>query len=172
MSRTKTPPNNLTQSLISSPRPTIHTAQAIHAIHARSAPILLQAQKPPSPLAPSQSSQTAFFRLSASSASLLSRSLRSSRALFSLSRVTRSNSLSSSLRFGARTPSAPAISLPATAVVFSGRRAGLAVPLLFPLPLREPRPLSPAMPPYAAAGAGAGKSNGAPTGEAGVGGGG
>lgn len=46
MSRTKTPPNNLTQSPTEAPRPTIHTAQVIHAIHVRSAPILLQAQPP------------------------------------------------------------------------------------------------------------------------------
>lgn len=73
--------------------------------------------------------------------------------------MTLSYSLSSSVRFGARTPSAPAINLPATAVVFSGRLSDPALPT----------PLSPLLrvAPY---GTLSGKSNG--VGDAGVGGGG
>jgi hypothetical protein len=99
----------------------------------------------------------AFFLASASSFSLFSLSFSSVRLFFSFSLIALSNSLSSSVLFGALTPSAPAINLPATAVVFSG---------LFSIPLLlSPRPLT--APPY---GVLSGKSNG--VGDAGVGGGG
>jgi hypothetical protein len=78
---------------------------------------------------------------------------------FSFSLIARSYSRSSSVRFGALTPSAPAISLPATAVVFSGRLSGF--PALTPL---SPRVR------LAPKGVLSGKSKG--VGEAGVGGGG
>lgn len=76
-----------------------------------------------------QSSQIAFFRASAASLSLFSRSLSASLRFLSFSLITRSYSLSSSVRFGALTPNAPAISRPATAVVFSGRLSRFLAPL-------------------------------------------
>jgi hypothetical protein len=92
---------------------------------------------------PPQSSQIAFFLASLSSASLLSLSLSSALLFFSFSLIARSNSLSSSVRRGARTPNAPAINRPATAVVFSGRLSRLrgASP--------PPAPLSPRLRPAA-----------------------
>jgi hypothetical protein len=103
----------------------------------------------------------AFFLASLSSVSLFSRSFSSARRFLSFSRIARSYSLSSSVRLGARTPSAPAIIRPATAVVFSG--------LLSSPPTPDPAPLSPLSRP-APYGELSGKSKG--VGDAGVGGGG
>jgi len=65
-----------------------------------------------------------FFLASTASFSFFSLSLSSSRLFFSFSLIALSYSLSSSVLLGALTPNAPAINLPATAVVFSGLFVG------------------------------------------------
>lgn len=102
----------------------------------------------------------ALFRASAASASLFSLSFSSVLFFLSFSFVARSYSFSSSVLFGALTPNAPAISLPATAVVFSGLRSRFLPAPLFPRLLVS-------FAPYRAL---LGKSKG--VGDAGVGGGG
>lgn len=70
------------------------------------------------------SSHTAAFALSSSSFLFASSSLSRFRRRISCSFIARSYARCSSVLFGARIPSAPAISLPATAVCFSGLLAG------------------------------------------------
>lgn len=70
------------------------------------------------------SSQTAAFALSSSSFLFASSSLSRFRRRSSCSFIARSYARCSSVLFGARIPNAPAISLPATAVCFSGLLVG------------------------------------------------
>lgn len=115
--------------------PNTQTAVPVRDVHGR------LATNHQHPQVSAQSSQTAFFLASRSSPSLFSLSRSSARLFRSFSRIARSYSLSSSVRFGARTPSAPAISRPATAVVFSGRLSSRASPELTPLsPRKRPAP--------------------------------
>lgn len=71
-----------------------------------------------------QSSQTAFFASSSFCFASDASSLSLSRLFRSFSRITRSYSLSSSVRLGALLPMPAAIMRAATDVVFSGLRAG------------------------------------------------